>query len=322
MARPTDASLVEAFVEMMSVERGAARNTIEAYERDLENYLGALARRKSNVLAATEDDVSAHMASLGRRGLAATTAVRHLSAIRQFHRFLLAENLRTDDPARGVVRPRTGRPLPRDMSEADVTRLIARAYNEADDAAENGSTQFAQMRTLRFVCLIEILYATGLRVSELVTLSRAAAAPGREVLAIVGKGGRERLVPLTEPARLACDAYLAELAKSDRDTGRWLFPSSAAQGHLTRQRFAQDLKAIAARAGLAVNKISPHVLRHAFASHLLANGADLRSVQQMLGHADISTTQIYTHVLDERLKRLVSDHHPLAGRGAKLPLRT
>jgi len=314
MASLTDASLAEAFVEMMSVERGAASNTTEAYTRDLESYLDALARRKTNALAAVEDDVSAYMSSLTRRGLAASTSARHLSAIRQFHRFLLAENLRADDPAHGVVRPRTGRPLPKDMSEADVTTLIDRAYSEAATAIREGSSGFAKIRALRFVCLIEILYATGLRVSELVTLSRAAAAPGREVLAIVGKGGRERLVPLTEPARLAADAYLAALAGSGRDTGRWLFPSSAAQGHLTRQRFAQDLKAIAARAGLAAKKISPHVLRHAFASHLLAHGADLRSVQQMLGHADISTTQIYTHILDERLKRLVNDHHPLAGR--------
>lgn len=311
MARLPDAALAEAFLEMMSVERGAAANTIEAYERDLEDYLAALARRQTNALAAGEDDVSAYMASLGRRGLAASTAARHLSAIRQFHRFLLAENLRADDPAHGVARPRTGRPLPKDMSEADVTRLIAQAY---DEAAEEGLTEFALVRATRFVCLIEILYATGLRVSELIALTRAAAAPGREVLAIVGKGGRERLVPLTEPARLATDAYLAVLARSGRQTGRWLFPSSAAKGHLTRQRFAQELKAVAARAGLRATKISPHVLRHAFASHLLAHGADLRSVQQMLGHADISTTQIYTHVLDERLKRLVNDHHPLAGR--------
>jgi len=314
MARPPDASLVEAFVEMMSVERGATGNTTEAYARDLNSYLAVLARRKTNVLAASEADVSAYMSGLGRRGLAASTSARHLSAIRQFHRFLLAENLRSDDPAHGVVRPRTGRPLPQDMSEADVSRLIAQAYNEAAETAQEGASGFTQLRTLRFVCMIEILYATGLRVSELVTLSRAAAAPGREVLAIVGKGGRERLVPLTEPARLASDAYLAALDKSGRDTRRWLFPSAAAQGHLTRQRFAQDLKAVAARAGLRSEKISPHVLRHAFASHLLAHGADLRSLQQMLGHADISTTQIYTHVLDERLKQLVNDHHPLANR--------
>ncbi len=314
MAKPSDTSLAEAFVEMMSVERGAAGNTTEAYTRDLDAYLAALARRKTDVLAASEDDVSAYMSSLSRRGLAATTSARHLSAIKQFHRFLLAEHLRADDPAHGVARPRTGRPLPRDMSEADVTRLIARAYVEAEEAAQGRSTDFVQTRALRFVCLIEILYATGLRVSELVSLPRVAALPGREVLAIVGKGGRERLVPLTEPARLATDAYLAALARSGRDTGRWLFPSSAAQGHLTRQRFGQDLKAFAARAGLVTEKISPHVLRHAFASHLLAHGADLRSVQQMLGHADISTTQIYTHVLDERLKRLVNDHHPLANR--------
>ena len=309
--RPTDAALAEAFLEMMSVERGAAANTIESYGRDLEAYLAALGRRNTNALAADEDDVGAHMSSLGRSGLAASTAARHLSAIRQFHRFLLAEALRADDPAHGVARPRTGRPLPKDMSEADVSCLIARAYAEA---ARQGLSAFAQLRALRFVCLIEILYATGLRVSELVTLSRAAAAPGREVLAIVGKGGRERLVPLTEAARQASDAYLGVLAQSGRDTGRWLFPSGAASGHLTRQRFAQELKAVAARAGLRAAKISPHVLRHAFASHLLAHGADLRSVQQMLGHADISTTQIYTHVLDERLKRLVNDHHPLAGR--------
>lgn len=311
MTQPADTSLVEAFLEMMNVERGAAANTIEAYGRDLEDFLAGLTRRKTNALAATEDDISDYMIGLGKRGIAATTASRRLSAIRQFFRFLLAESIRSDDPAHGVARPRTGQPLPKDMSEADVSCLIARAYAEA---AREGLTASAQLRATRFVCLIEILYATGLRVSELVTLTQAAAAPGRDVLTITGKGRRERLVPLTEAARLACNAYLAALAETGQDQGRWLFPSSAAAGHLTRQRFAQELKSVASRAGLRAAKISPHVLRHAFASHLLAHGADLRSVQQMLGHADISTTQIYTHVLDERLKRLVAEHHPLSGR--------
>lgn len=303
---------MDAFLEMMSVERGAVANTIAAYERDIDDYLGALASRKTDAISASKDDVSHYMISLGKRGIAATTAARRLSAIRQFHRFLLAEMLRGDDPSNGVVRPRTGRPLPKDMSETDVDRLITQAHT---GAAEDGLSASARLRAVRFVCLIEILYATGLRVTELVTLTRAAAAPGRNILSIRGKGGRDRIVPLTETARAATDTYLVELAELGRAEGRWLFPSGGGQGHLTRQRFAQELKSVAGRAGLNVTKISPHVLRHAFASHLLAHGADLRSVQQMLGHADISTTQIYTHVLDERLKRLVTEHHPLATRG-------
>lgn len=306
----SDYSLLEAFLEMMSVERGAADNTILSYERDLEGYLGSLSARKSNVISAEDTDISAYMSGLSRLGLAASSAARHLSAIRQFHRFLQSEALRPDDPAHGIARPRTGRPLPKNMSEADVDALICQAYAEAGEAE---LSQSAQLRALRFVCLIEILYATGLRVSELVTLKRRAAQSEAQVLAIVGKGGRERLVPLTETAREATATYLAMLEHDDKPDG-WLFPSHGADGHLTRQRFAQELKAVAARAGLRADTISPHVLRHAFASHLLAHGADLRSVQQMLGHADISTTQIYTHVLDERLKRLVNTHHPLTTR--------
>ncbi|MCL4168508.1 UNVERIFIED_CONTAM: hypothetical protein GTU68_038449, partial [Idotea baltica] len=260
---------------MMSVERGAADNTILSYERDLEGYLGCLAARKSNALAAEDSDISAYMSGLSRLGLAASSAARHLSAIRQFHRFLQSEALRADNPAHGIARPRTGRPLPKNMSETDVDALITRAYEEAGAAKMTAAAQ--------------ILYATGLRVSELVTLKRRALQTDAMVLSIVGKGGRERLVPLTETAREATATYLA--AKSNRKPNSlkpdgWLFPSHGADGHLTRQRFAQELKAVAARAGLRAETISPHVLRHAFASHLLAHGADLRSVQQMLGHAD------------------------------------
>jgi len=305
------AALLESFLEMMSVERGAAPNTISAYGRDLSDYLGALRRRGSSALGAREPDISAYMSGLARDGVAATSAARKLSAIRQFHRFLLAESLRADDPARGIARPRIGRPLPRDLTEAEVERLIELAREEA---AAPGLADGARRRTLRMVCLIELLYATGLRVSELVTLARAAAARGRVVLTVRGKGGRERMVPLTGPARAAMDDWLAALAGAGHEAGPHLFPSAAAGGHLTRQRFAQELKALGARAGIPAARLSPHVLRHAFASHLLAHGADLRSVQQMLGHADISTTQIYTHVQHERLTRLVRDNHPLAGR--------
>ena len=243
----------------------------------------------------------------------AQTAARRLSSVRQFHKFLFAEGVRPDNPATVLESPRLGRPLPKIMSEEEVDRLLDVARNVMYPEADGNKG--AGYKRARLICLLEVLYATGLRVSELVGLPLAAVMADERFLAVRGKGGRERLVPLTAQARDAINAFLEirrERAGAQDASDKWLFPSSARQGHLTRQRFSQELKAVAAAAGIDAGRVSPHVLRHAFASHLLAHGADLRAVQQMLGHADISTTQIYTHVLEDRLRRLVESHHPLA----------
>jgi integrase/recombinase XerD len=308
---------VESFLEMLAAERGAAANTRAAYARDLKDFAGFLARRGRAAHQAGVADLRAYLGRLTDAGLTARTAARRLSTLRQFHRFLYGEGLRGDDPTAGLDSPRQGRALPKVLSEAEVEDLLAAA--RARPGAEG----------VRLTALLELLYATGLRVSELVELPAAAAARDPRVLIVKGKGGKERMVPLSEPARDALAAHrMADLAKSGAKSGRgaisqaqapralrsrkWLFPSRGAAGHLTRQRVAQLLKELAVAAGIDPAKVSPHVLRHAFASHLLDHGADLRSVQKMLGHADISTTQIYTHVLDARLKALVRDHHPLS----------
>ena len=303
-------AVVEMFIEMMAVERGAAANTLSAYARDLDDYTAFATGRGATLQTLDTAQVTGFLGALSRRGVSPSTAARKLSAIRQFHRFLLAEGLASEDPTSTVARPRLGRPLPKVMSEQAVEALMKQAALEASDPS---ATPAANLRARRLYCLIEILYATGLRVSELVSLPLSAGLARREILTIRGKGGRERIVPLTQVAGEAMAAYIeAWQAGKTPPAGKWLFPSTSKNGHLTRQRFAQELKELAARAGLTATKISPHVLRHAFASHLLAHGADLRSVQQMLGHADISTTQIYTHVLSERLRALVVDHHPLS----------
>lgn len=293
---------LDLFLEMLAAERGAARNTLEAYRRDLTDYGVWLAAHGKDAGSADSGDVGAYLASLHRRGAKASTTARRLSALRQLHRFLFAEGLRRDDPTATVDAPRRGRPLPKTLGEEEVDRLLEAARRSH---APDG---------LRLACLTELLYATGLRVSELVGLPYAAAARDPEVLMVRGKGGRERLVPLSEPARRALSLYKAVRGKFEERPGQspYLFPSRGRSGHLTRQRFGQMLKQLAAEAGLDPERVSPHVLRHAFASHLLAHGAELRAVQQMLGHADISTTQIYTHVLEERLKSLVARSHPLA----------
>ena len=296
---------LEAFLEMMSAERGAAPNTLSSYRRDLEDYARFLGGRGEGYVSADAKDVRAYLNELDDRGFAATSAARRLSAMRQLHQFLVSEGVREDDPTGIVDGPKRPARLPGVLSEAEVERLIATA--EARALADQPPA--ARVRALRMRALIEILYATGLRVSELVGLPTTALRPGVKVLTIRGKGGHERIVPLTDKARDAADAYLA--ARNDPDEP-WLFPSIGDSGHLTRQAFARDLKELAAAAGIATKRISPHVLRHAFASHLLQNGADLRVVQKLLGHADISTTQIYTHVLEERLRALVNQHHPLA----------
>ena len=294
--------LVEAFLEMMSAERGAARNTIAAYRRDLVDYLAHLEHDGVGPLDAGRDAVVRHLEAL-RATLSGTSAARKLSAIRQFHKFLCADGLRPDDPTRIVAAPRARRALPMTLSVAEVTTMLERAGQEAVDS------DMPQLRaaSLRLLVLLELLYATGMRVSELVSLKRSAVIRDAEFLTVLGKGNKERLVPVNDAARDVVRAYLETLP-----SGVWLFPADSAAGHLSRQVFARDLKGLAARSGIAAARVTPHVFRHAFASHLLAGGADLRVVQTLLGHADISTTQIYTHVLDERLRSLLEAHHPLA----------
>jgi integrase/recombinase XerD len=307
MARGAPSRHFESFIEMLRAERNAACNTIEAYTRDLDDLAGFLARRRADLATADAAALRAYLAALDRAGMAPRTAARRLSAIRQFYRFLVGEGLRQDDPVATIDSPRQGRPLPKLLSEAEVGQLLATA--NAMKGADG----------LRLATLLELLYATGLRVSELVALPVAAVMRDQRVLVVRGKGGKERMIPLHESARAAVNAWLtarsAELRKRGKDvSSSWLFPSRGDSGHLTRQRLGQLLKDLAMAAGIERRKVSPHVLRHAFATHLLDHGADLRSVQKMLGHADIATTQIYTHVADERLKTLVRDHHPLAKR--------
>jgi len=294
---------IDAFLDMLTAERGAADNTKAAYRRDLADYTGYLGTQGRDPRSASSQDISGYLADLAQEGAKATTAARRLSAIRQFHRFLFSEGIREDDPSAGVDAPKRGRPLPKILTEEEVDILLAAAR---DQKGPEGA---------RMLCILELLYATGLRVSELVTLPLAAVRREDPFLTVRGKGGRERLVPMSKPAVQAVIAYrevrTAFLPKGAEESA-FLFPSRSKEGHLTRQRLGQSLKALALQAGLDPAKVSPHVLRHAFAGHLVAHGADLRAVQQMLGHADISTTQIYTHVLNERLASLVSEKHPLA----------
>jgi integrase/recombinase XerD len=304
--------LIEAFLEMIAAERGASKNTLDAYARDLAGYAAALARAGKTLQNAATGDIRAYLSLLAKRGLKPASSARKLSSIRQFHRFLVADGRRTDDPALIVEAPRRGRRLPKTLSVAEVGHLLAVSKEGLDDDARPTPER---LRALRTACLLELLYATGLRVSELLALPASAAQSTEPFLHIRGKGGRERLVPLPSEARRSISAYRAFLTKTlvGAAAGRCLFPADSASGHLTRQAFARDLKACAAAAGIGAARVSPHVLRHAFASHLLQNGADLRVVQELLGHADISTTQIYTHVLDERMKAMVRDLHPLTG---------
>jgi integrase/recombinase XerD len=309
-SRGTASSELALFLDMLMAERGAAAHTIEAYTRDLSEFLAFLAAKGNGVENATADHLRGFLKALASKGLAPTSRARKLSAIRQFFRFLLAEGLRTDDPCSAIDSPKLGRPLPKILSLAEVETLLKTAADASEDAADGS----AQRRALRLYALLETLYATGLRVSELISLPRGVLTADDRVLTVKGKGGRERLVPLNEAARNALAAHLAAVGAAEaegREGSPWLFPSSGGQ-HLTRQRFGQELKALALVSGIEPQRVSPHVLRHAFASHLLERGADLRTVQQLLGHADISTTQIYTHVIEERLRRLVEQHHPLA----------
>jgi len=300
---------IELFLDMIVTERGASRNTIEAYRRDLDDYAGFLAAKGSSIAGAVTDEVRAYLAALLKRGMAANSSARKLSAIRQLHRFLYAEGKRKDDPAAVLEGPRRGRALPKVLSVAEVTRLFEAAREAADKARARPAEH---VRALRLICLLEALYATGLRVSELIALPAAAARAEGGTITVRGKGGKERLVPLGQAAQKAMRDYRKLVVEAKIGETRWLFPSFGDSGHITRQHVARELKELAAAAGIEPHKMSPHVLRHAFASHLLANGADLRVVQALLGHADVSTTQIYTHLLDERLKSLVRDLHPLA----------
>jgi integrase/recombinase XerD len=304
---PTDQSLIELFLDMLAAERGASRNTLDAYRRDLSDLAAGLAGAGLTVVGAAGDDLRAYLADVASRGLAAASVARRLSAVRQLYRFLYSEGHRSDDPAAAIEGPKRGRSLPMVLSIKQVDDLLAQAH-----AATRAKAPAERLRALRLASLLEVLYATGLRVSELVALPATAARRDQRMLVVRGKGGRERLVPLNDAAKRAMADYLALRAQTSAEKSKWLFPSSGESGHLTRQHFARELKTLAAAAGLKASQVSPHVLRHAFASHLLQNGADLRVVQTLLGHADISTTQIYTHVLEERLKGLVRDLHPLS----------
>lgn len=301
---------VEAFLEMMSAERGAAQNTLASYKRDLDDARAFMKRRGVALTEAASADLSAYLSDLAAQGFETSSQARRLSSLRQFYKFLYAENLRGDDPSGIIDAPKKNRPLPKILNEDTVGRMLTLAAEEAQRPGPG------QTDRLRMAALLELLYATGMRVSELVSLpARVLNGEGRFLL-IKGKGNKERMVPLSRPAIAALNAYgaalKAEAASKDGPDSPWLFPARSKEGYLPRQVFARDLKALAARAGVLAAAVSPHVLRHAFASHLLQNGADLRAVQELLGHSDISTTQIYTHVLDEQLQKLVHEHHPLA----------
>ncbi|APF36362.1 site-specific tyrosine recombinase XerD [Chelatococcus daeguensis] len=309
-----DDRLIALYLDMLAAERGASANTLAAYGRDLEDYTAFLAAAGTGLRSADAAMIRAYLQDVHTRGFKASSAARRLSAVRQLHKFLYAEGYRGDDPTGAIEGSKQGRPLPKVLSVAEVDRLIATAHEGIDDEKR---PLRGRRRAARLACLLELIYATGLRVSELVSLPVAAARTKERFLLVKGKGGKERLVPLTGAARRAMRTWLdlATTGEAADRTSPWLFPADSESGHLTRQAFARELKDLAIAAGLDPARVSPHVLRHAFASHLLQNGADLRIVQELLGHADIATTQIYTHVLDERLKAMVRDLHPLADKG-------
>ena len=314
-SKTSDEKLTNLFLDMLAAEQGAGNNTLDAYRRDLTDFSEFLGHSGQDFAGAQTQGLRDYLADLDARGFKSSSVARRLSAMRHLFRFLLNERIRSDDPAAILSGPKRGRGLPKVLTISDVDRLLVHA-KALTTAPETSAPQ--RLRALRLYCLLEVLYATGLRVSELVSLPRTAARRDARMIVVRGKGNKERLVPLNEPSRQAMADYLAAIEalktekKKNAANSKWLFPSSGESGHLTRQHFARDLKELAAAAGLAPRLVSPHVLRHAFASHLLHNGADLRIVQTLLGHTDISTTQIYTHVVEERLKSLVRDLHPLA----------
>ena len=313
MKRDLSAAHLEAFLEMMIAERGAADNTIESYQRDLTEVSNFLSARRTNLNKATSDDIKAYLKQMSDEGYAASSQSRHLSSMKQFYRFLHDEGILDDDPTGIIDAPKSGLKLPKTLSEDEVGQLL----DLAEAAAKSAKGDKDLISKTRFRALLELLYATGMRVSELVALPIGVLKRDEPFLIIKGKGNKERLVPISQAAKSALADYLTAMEayqakqKNPAETP-FLFPANSKTGYLARQVFARELKSIAAQAGIDVEKVSPHVLRHAFASHLLSNGADLRAVQELLGHSDISTTQIYTHVLDERLKKLVNEHHPLA----------
>lgn len=308
-----DRLAIERFGEMLLSERGASANTEASYKGDLKVVAKFLAARQGSLVDAGREDLRGYLASLAARGFTPRTTARRLSSLRQFYGFLIAEGGRADDPTEILDGPKLGRPLPKVIGEPEVEALINAAQEGARRALDGGSVR-ARADAFRLLAIIELLYATGLRVSELIGLPLSAVGPESASLLVRGKGSKERVVPLGEPARVAVLGYLAVRAAhlSGGRPSPHLFPSRGAGGRLTRHRVGQLLKGLAAAAGVDSRRLSPHVLRHAFASHLLAHGADLRAVQTMLGHADIATTEIYTHVVDDRLKAVVRDHHPLA----------
>jgi integrase/recombinase XerD len=314
-SKSSDAKLTGLFIDMLAAEQGAGSNTLDAYRRDLTDFSEFLGRNGKSFVGAETQTLRDYLADLDSRGFKSSSVARRLSAMRHLFRFLLNERIRSDDPAAILSGPKRGRGLPKVLSIADVDRLLVRA-KELSTAPEASAPQ--RLRGMRLYCLLEVLYATGLRVSELVSLPLSASRRDARMIVVRGKGNKERLVPLNEASRQAMADYLAAMAalkpekKKNAAASKCLFPSFGESGHLTRQHFARDLKELAGAAGIAPRLVSPHVLRHAFASHLLHNGADLRIVQTLLGHTDISTTQIYTHVVEERLKSLVRDLHPLA----------
>ena len=314
-SKTSDARLTSLFLDMLAAEQGAGQNTLDAYRRDLTDLSEFLTRAGKGFAGVETQTLRDYLADLDSRGFKSSSVARRLSAMRHLFRFLLSERVRGDDPAAILSGPKRGRGLPKVLSISDVDRLLVRAKALAD-APQTSALQ--RLRAIRLYCLLEVLYATGLRVSELVSLPLSASRRDARMIVVRGKGNKERLVPLNEASRQAMANYLAAIeaqkpvSKKNAAASKWLFPSFGESGHLTRQHFARDLKELAAAAGLAPRRVSPHVLRHAFASHLLHNGADLRIVQTLLGHTDISTTQIYTHVVEERLKSLVRDLHPLA----------
>jgi integrase/recombinase XerD len=307
--KTSDETLVELFLDMQAAERGAGKNTLDAYRNDLADLVAHLRAASRSISDATTDDLRGFLGSLAERGFKASSLARRLSAVRQLYRFLYAEGKRGDDPAAVLEGPKRTRTLPKILSIAEVDGLLTQARQDAEDDKQ---PPLQRLRAARLLCLLEVVYATGLRASELVALPASSARRDQRMLVVRGKGDKERLVPLNQAAKRAMDEYLKLRAEVGRDAqSKWLFPSFGEQGHLTRQHFARELKSLGQTGGIAPERLSPHVLRHAFASHLLHNGADLRVVQTLLGHADISTTQIYTHVLEERLKALVRDLHPL-----------
>jgi integrase/recombinase XerD len=314
-SKTSDAKLINLFLDMLAAEQGAGPNTLDAYRRDLTDFSEFLASSGNGFAGAETQSLRDYLADLDTRGFKSSSVARRLSAMRHLFRFLLNERIRSDDPAAILSGPKRGRGLPKVLSISDVDRLLVRAI-VLSEAPEASALQ--RLRAIRLYCLLEVLYATGLRVSELVALPLSAARRDISMIVVRGKGNKERLVPLNQASRQAMADYLAAIEalktekKKNAASSKWLFPSFGESGHLTRQHFARDLKELAVSAGLAPRLVSPHVLRHAFASHLLHNGADLRIVQTLLGHTDISTTQIYTHVVEERLKSLVRDLHPLA----------